>query len=86
MPDYIDYPMDDVVVSELLDGFYVGFNKNTHIAGEMIFYHNEETTENLLRVHNDGRPVKGHRVLVREIYFDGENALLEGESQILKNQ
>jgi len=34
--------MDDVMVSELSDGFYVAFLKNTHITGEMIFYHNED--------------------------------------------
>lgn len=34
--------MEDVTVTELPDGFYVAFLKNTHITGEMIFYHNEE--------------------------------------------
>lgn len=56
----------------------MGFFKNSHIEGEMIFYHNEEGNENFMRAHNDGRPVKGHRLLIKEVHFDGENALIEG--------
>lgn len=33
VPDYIDEPMNDVMVTELSDGFFVGFLKNTHITG-----------------------------------------------------
>lgn len=39
-----------------------------------------------MRAHNDGRPVKGHRVLIKEIHFDGENALIEEESRVLNKE
>jgi len=31
--DFTDYPMEDLIVSELLDDFFVGFSKNSHITG-----------------------------------------------------
>jgi hypothetical protein len=83
--DFTDYPMDDVVVAELSDNFWVGFARNSHITGEMVFYHNVESNKNIMRTYNLGRPVNGHRTLIKEIHFDGGNALLEGESQIIKN-
>lgn len=85
MHDFTDYPMDDVVVAELSDNFWVGFARNSHITGEMVFYHNVDSNKNIMRTYNLGRPVNGHRTLIKEIHFDGENALLEGESQIIKN-
>jgi hypothetical protein len=63
--------MEDVIVAELSDNFFVGFSKNSHITGEMVFYRNEDSNKNILRVYNDGRPVIGHRILIKEVYFDG---------------
>lgn len=33
VPDYIDYSMEELSVTELSDGFYVGFSKNSLITG-----------------------------------------------------
>lgn len=71
MHDFTDYPMDEVVVAELSDNFFVGFARNSHITGEMIFYHNVDSNKNIMRTYNLGRPVNGHRTLIKEIHFDG---------------
>ena len=31
----------------------------------MIFYYSDDSNGNSLRLHNDNRPVKGHRVLIK---------------------
>jgi hypothetical protein len=45
------------------------------VGEEMIFYHNEDPAGNILRMHNDGRPIKGHRVLIKEIHYENQNLL-----------
>lgn len=64
-PDYIDHAMNELIVTELADQFYVAFNKSSYITGEMVLYHNEDPNGNCMRVYNDNRPVNGHRVLIK---------------------
>jgi len=36
----------------------------------LIFYLNVDPTGNALRLYNDNRPIKGHRVIIREVYYE----------------
>jgi hypothetical protein len=48
----------------------------------MILYHNEDHPNgNCMRVYNDNRPVNGHRVLIKEVYYDGGNTIADEELQ-----
>lgn len=49
----------------------------------MIFYHSEDSNANanLLRVHSDGRPIKGHHVLIKQIHFDNQNLIEENPAK-----
>ena len=71
--------MNEMIVAELADQFYVAFNKDSYITGEMILYHNEDLNGNYMRAYNDNRPVNGHRVLIKEIYYDGGNTIADEE-------
>ena len=67
--------MEQYCVCELGDGFFLSFEKekNTHVPGEMLIYHTEtQNGGNCLRVYNDGRGVLGHRTLIKEIHYIGE--------------
>ena len=35
-----------------------------------MFYLNVDTSGNTVRLHNDGRPIKGHRVIIREVHYE----------------
>jgi hypothetical protein len=60
----------------------VAYDPKSLIGEEMIFYYNEDPTGNILRLHNDGRPIKGHRVLIKEVHYDYQNMV---PSSIIKN-
>jgi hypothetical protein len=52
------------------------------IGEELIFYHNEDHPNgNTLRVHNDGRPIKGHRVLIKEVHYENQILIEENVSK-----
>ena len=36
----------------------------------MMFYYNVDPSGNSIRMHNDGRPIKGHRVIIREVHYE----------------
>lgn len=59
--------MTAVGVCNLGDNFNLAFEKNAHIQGEMVVYHNQDPTANIMRVYNLGRPVKGHKPLIFDI-------------------
>lgn len=83
--DYIDYPFADTAVCELSDQFWVAFDPRSLIGEELIFYHNEDSAGNTLRLHNDGRPIKGHRVLIKEVHYDNQN-LINPQETFTKNE
>lgn len=46
----------------------------------MIFYLNVDPNGNAIRLHNDGRPIKGHRVIIREVHYED---LLNDKKELL---
>jgi hypothetical protein len=38
----------------------------------MVLYYSETQPGSTMRVYNDGRPVVGHRAIVKDVHFDGE--------------
>ena len=62
--------MKDTVICELADNFYVAFDPRSVIGEELIFYPNVDSTSNALRLYNDNRPIKGHRVIIKEVYYE----------------
>jgi hypothetical protein len=65
--------MKDTVICELADGFFIAFDPKSVIGEELIFYLNVDPSGNSLRLYNDNRPIKGHRVIIREVYYEDPN-------------
>ncbi len=72
MPDFIDHDISKAHICSLADNFEVAFKIGSHLSGEMIFFQTVEPSGLHPRSHNNSRPVKGHRPLIKEVYFDGE--------------
>lgn len=73
--DFTDHNMEEMMVCEIADGFFLAFEKtkNTRIEGEMLLYFNEsQSNGNVIRIYNDGRSVIGHRNLIKEIHYIGK--------------
>jgi hypothetical protein len=62
--------MKETIVCELADQFFVAFDPKSIIGEEMMFYYNADSSGNSIRMHNDGRPIKGHRVIIREVHYE----------------
>ncbi len=63
--------MKDTIVCELADQFFVAFDPKSVLGEELVFYINVDPNGNAIRLHNDGRPIKGHRVIIKEIHYEG---------------
>jgi len=50
----------------------VAFDPKSVIGEEIIFYLNVDQNANAIRLYNDNRPIKGHRVIIREVYYQEE--------------
>jgi hypothetical protein len=74
-PDFVDEDMKNTVVCELADQFFVAFDPKSAIGEELIFYLNVNQTENAIRLYNDNRPIKGHRIIIREVHYEEEPAI-----------
>ena len=56
----------------MADQFFVAFDPKSVIGEEIIFYLNVDSSANAIRLYNDNRPIKGHRVIIREVYYEEE--------------
>ena len=63
--------MGNTVICELADQFTIAFDPKSIIGEELIFYLNVDSGNgNSMRLYNDNRPIKGHRVIIREVYYE----------------
>jgi len=80
VPDYVDEQQQETIVCELADQFFVAFDTHSLIGDELMFYLNVDPNGNAIRLHNDGRPIKGHRVIIREVHYED---LLNDKKELL---
>ena len=70
----MDEQLKETIVCELADQFFIAFDRHSVVGEELIFYLNADPNGNAIRVHNDGRPIKGHRVFIKEVHYEDNQA------------
>ena len=78
----MDESIKETVVCELADHFNIALDPKSIIGEELLFYLNVDQNGNSIRLYNDNRPIKGHRVIIREVHYE-EDPVPVQEEEIL---